>query len=110
MRPSKLRFPERTATTARSFSWTAAATSSGSGPEFPMQVVQPYPTSPKPSFSRYGVSAARSRYSVTTRDPGASDVFTQGLAARPASTAFFARSPAATITDGFEVFVHEVIA
>ncbi len=41
MRPSKLRLPDRTATTARSPASTAFATSSGSGPEFPMQVVHP---------------------------------------------------------------------
>ena len=41
MRPSKLRLPESTAVTARSFSLTAAEISSISGPELPMQVVQP---------------------------------------------------------------------
>ena len=35
---------------------------------------------------------------------------THGLRARPRSTAFFASSPAATMTDGFEVFVQLVIA
>ena len=39
-----------------------------------------------------------SRYSVTTWLPGASEVFTQGLAVRPFSTAFRATSPAATST------------
>ena len=52
MRPSKLRLPDSTATTLRSPSSTAEATSSISGPELPMHVVQPYPTSPNPSFSR----------------------------------------------------------
>src|SRR4030095_7377713 len=33
-----------------------------------------------------------------------------GLTERPCSTAFFASSPAASITPGFDVFVHEVIA
>ena len=47
---------------------------------------------------------------MTTFDPGASDVFTQLLVASPFSTAFFASSPAATSTDGFEVFVQLVIA
>jgi hypothetical protein len=47
---------------------------------------------------------------VTTFEPGARLDFTQGRRSRPRSTAFFARSPAATITDGFDVFVHEVIA
>ena len=41
MRPSKLRLPESTAVTARSLSLIAAETSSSSGPELPMQVVQP---------------------------------------------------------------------
>jgi hypothetical protein len=41
MRPSKLRLPLSTEQTARSCSLTAALISSGSGPELPMQVVQP---------------------------------------------------------------------
>ncbi len=41
IRPSKFRLPESTETTARSASLTAADTGSGSGPELPMQVVQP---------------------------------------------------------------------
>ncbi len=41
MRPSKLRLPESTETTARSSSPTTFEISSGSGPELPMQVVQP---------------------------------------------------------------------
>ena len=52
MRPSKLRLPESTAATARSLSCTAALISAGSGPEFPMHVVQPYPTRLNPSLSR----------------------------------------------------------
>ena len=47
---------------------------------------------------------------MTTREPGARLVFTQGFTVRPFSTAFFARSPAPSITLGFEVFVQEVIA
>ena len=47
---------------------------------------------------------------MTTFEPGASDVFTHGLAVSPRSTAFRASRPAATITDGFDVFVHDVIA
>src|SRR5438309_504097 len=58
--PSKYGLPDSTLTTARSYSLTAAEISSGSGPELPMQVVQPYPTRLKPSLSRYGVSPARS--------------------------------------------------
>jgi hypothetical protein len=47
---------------------------------------------------------------VTTREPGANEFFTFGLTVRPFSTAFFASNPAASMTLGFEVFVHEVIA
>ena len=41
MRPSKLRLPDSTAQTARSPPMTAADTAGMSGPELPMQVVQP---------------------------------------------------------------------
>ena len=41
MRPSKLRLPLSTAQTASSRLSTSAATSAGSGPLLPMQVVQP---------------------------------------------------------------------
>ena len=47
---------------------------------------------------------------MTTFEPGASDDFTHGLRVRPCSIAFFATRPAAIITDGFDVFVHDVIA
>ena len=47
---------------------------------------------------------------MTTCEPGASDVFTQGLRRRPSSFAFFASSPAATRTAGFDVLVQEVMA
>src|SRR5687768_12519993 len=86
------------------------AISSGRGPELPMQVVQPYPTTLKPSASSGGRSPASRRYSVTTREPGASEVFTCGGTVRPFSWAFFARSPAAMSTDGFEVLVQLVMA
>jgi hypothetical protein len=43
-------------------------------------------------------------------EPGASDVLTHGLDRSPRCTALRASSPAATITDGFDVFVQEVIA
>ena len=46
---------------------------------------------------------------MTTLEPGASEVFTHGLLARPASTALRASSAAATITDGLEVLVQEVM-
>src|SRR5690242_4262076 len=47
---------------------------------------------------------------MTTLEPGASVVFTQGLRDSPLSTAFLASSAAATITDGFDVLVQDVIA
>src|SRR5881409_349972 len=47
---------------------------------------------------------------MTTFEPGASDVFTHGLRCRPRSTALRASSPAPTITNGFEVLVHDVMA
>src|SRR3954451_22902204 len=47
---------------------------------------------------------------MTTLEPGASEVFTHGLRARPRSTAFLASSAAAIMTEGFEVLVQEVIA
>src|SRR5207237_2880976 len=71
MRASKLRLPESTAAHTRSFFTTASSIGWGSGPALPMQVVQPYAATLKPSFSRYGSSPVLVRYSVTTRDPGA---------------------------------------
>ena len=47
---------------------------------------------------------------MTTFEPGAMLVFTQGALFRPRSTAFLARSPAPTITEGFDVFVQLVMA
>ena len=47
---------------------------------------------------------------MTTFEPGARLAFTQCLVFNPFSTAFLASRPAATITDGFEVFVQLVIA
>src|SRR6185312_959228 len=110
MRPSKFRLPDSTLATTRSRASMASEIGCGSGPELPMQVVHPYPTVLKPSLSRWGVSPASARYSVTTFEPGASDVFTHGLLESPLSTAFLASSPAATITDGFEVLVQLVMA
>src|SRR5687767_8708265 len=110
MRPSKLRLPESTEQTTRSLSLIAFEISSGSGPEFPMQVVQPYPTRLNWSWFRYLSSPERSRYSVTTVEPGASEVLTHGWRLRPRSTAFLATRPAASMTEGFEVLVQLVIA
>ena len=47
---------------------------------------------------------------MTTFEPGASVVLTQGLRSRPASTAFLASSAAPIMTDGLEVLVQEVMA
>ena len=47
---------------------------------------------------------------MTTFEPGARVVLTQGLLLRPFSTAFLASSAAPIITYGLEVFVQEVIA
>ena len=51
-----------------------------------------------------------SRYSATTCEPGASEVFTHGLTLKPFASALRASSPAPIITFGFEVLVQEVIA
>ena len=56
------------------------------------------------------MSPARSRYSVTTRDPGARLVLTVESTERPRATAFRASSPAPTITVGLEVLVQLVMA
>src|ERR1700742_2665858 len=84
--------------------------SSGSGPELPMQVVQPKPTRLKPTLSRSSCSPELERYSATTWLPGASDVLTQGFAVRPLAAALRANSPAPISTLGLEVLVQEVIA
>src|SRR4028118_2078611 len=110
MRPSKFRLPERTAATTRSFSSTADEISSARGPELPMQVVPPYPTTPNPSFSSGSSRPEVWRYSVTTFEPGARLVFTCGWTMRPFSTAFLANRPAPIITEGLLVLVQDVIA
>src|SRR5436305_2082774 len=46
---------------------------------------------------------------MTTLDPGASVVFTQGLAASPRSTALRASNAAPSMTCGFDVFVQDVM-
>jgi hypothetical protein len=56
------------------------------------------------------VRPAAFRYSVTTWDPGARLVFTQGWTVSPRSTAFLARRPAPTMTEGLEVLVQDVMA
>src|SRR5215469_6397389 len=84
--------------------------SGASGPELPMQVVQPNATRLKPSLSRSACRPDLLRYSATTCEPGASEVLTQGLAVSPLATALRAKSPAPIMTLGFEVLVQEVMA
>src|SRR5947199_10165848 len=84
--------------------------SSGSGPELPMQVVQPKPTRLKPTLSRWSCRPELARYSATTWLPGASDVFTQGFAVRPLAAALRANNPAPIRTLGLAVLVQDVIA
>src|SRR5882757_9803650 len=110
MRASKLRLPDRTAAQTRSFFTITSLSSAVRSPELPMQVVQPYAATLNPSFSRYGNSPVRCRYSVTTREPGASEVLIWAGTDSPASTAFLAIRPAASRTLGLLVLVHEVIA
>src|SRR3954463_4053981 len=109
-RPSKLRLPERTAAATMPFSLIDFDISSGSGPELPMQVVQPKPTRLKPTLSSSVCRPELERYSATTWLPGASEVLTHGAAVRPLAAAFFASSPAPISTLGLEVLVQEVIA
>src|SRR6201981_3582445 len=90
--------------------WTDFELPSGSGPEWPMQVVQPNPIRLKPTLSRSSCSPELERYSATTWLPGASEVLTQGFAARPRAAALRASSPAPISTLGLEVLVQEVIA
>ncbi len=93
-----------------SFFVMASFNSGVRSPALPIHVVQPYAARVKPSLSRYDSRLVFVRYSVTIRDPGASDVLMCGATVKPASTAFFASKPAASNTLGFEVFVHDVIA
>ena len=60
-----------------------------------MQVVQPKPTRLKPTLSRSSCRPELERYSATTWLPGASEVFTHGLAFRPLAAALRANRPAA---------------
>src|SRR5262249_8003653 len=84
--------------------------SSGRGPELPRQVVQPKATRLKPMASRSFCRLAFARYSATTCEPGASDVLTHGFGLRPRAAALRASRPAAIITLGFDVLVHDVMA
>src|SRR5437588_11830368 len=84
--------------------------SSGSGPELPMQVVQPKPIRLKPTLSRSACRPELARYSATTWLPGASEVLTQGLAFNPLAAALRASRPAPISTLGLEELVQTEIA
>src|SRR4029078_1823914 len=75
-----------------------------------MHVVQPNPIKLKQSLSRSFCRPDLSRYSATTCEPGASEVFTHGWTGRPLARALRASRPAPIITLGFEVLVQDVIA
>ena len=74
-----------------------------------MQVVQPKPTTLKPSLSSDFCRPEAVRYSATTCEPGAREVFTQGLAVRPSAAALRASRPAAIITPGVMVREMEML-
>ena len=99
-----------TAAATRLPSPIAFTTASGSGPLLPMHVVQPYAATLNPSCSRNGSVPDSRRYSVTTLEPGARLVFTNGLTRKPRATAFLASKPAPSITLGLLVLVQEVMA
>src|SRR5699024_5157097 len=95
--------------TVKSCSVIACSISGRKGPEFPIHVVQPYPTRLKPSLSKYGINPASSRYRVKTLEPGANEVLTYAGSCKLFSTACFANNPDPNIACGVDVFVHDVI-
>ena len=62
--PSKLRLPESTEQATKSPSVIALLTGSGIGPEFPIQVVQPYPTVWKPKEFKDDYIEAAANYVI----------------------------------------------
>src|SRR4029434_6105300 len=91
MRPSKFRFPERTATPIKFASPIACEISGRKGPEFPMHVPQPKPTRLNPRASNAGCRPAASRYPATTWEPGDRDVLTHGFVRSPRAMALRAK-------------------
>lgn len=79
-------------------------------PDFPMEVIQPYPVSLNRSFSKHSITPDSRKYWVTTLDPGERDVLIYGATCRPSLTAFLAKIPAPSITLGFDVLVDETMA
>ena len=59
--PSKFLLPDRAEQTVKFLLFISSDTHSSNGPEFPIQVVQPYPTKLKPIWSRYFVRLALSK-------------------------------------------------
>src|SRR5580765_6585377 len=94
----------------RCYGATASPSLRNTGVPSARHVVHPYPTTLNPSASRSFIVPDWTRYSVTTFEPGAMLVFTNGFTVSPRSTAFRASRPAPIMTDGFDVFVHDVIA
>src|ERR1700684_751224 len=109
-RPSKFLLPDSTAAAMMPLSLIDFEISSGSGPELPMQVVQPKPIRLKPTLSSSSCNPELARYSATTWLPGAHEVLTQGLALHPLAAALRASSPPPIRTLGLEVLVQEVMA
>ena len=67
-------------------------------------------TNPVASTTETTTTTTSTDGTVTTFEPGARLVLTQGCDWRPRSTAFFATRPAAIITEGLDVLVQLVIA
>ena len=83
---------------------------SSNGPELPLQVVQPNPTTLKPSSSKYFCKPDFFKISAVTLLPGAKEVFILFFFLKPRLINFFAIKPAAITFFGFAVFVQLVIA
>src|SRR5660397_254332 len=79
-------------------------------PLIPLHVLHAKPTIPKPNCSSSPKRCAYFKYSSTTLEPGAREVFTHGFRFNPKALAFLARKAAATTFLGLLVLVHEVIA
>ena len=78
---------------------------SSNGPELPLQVVQPNPTTLKPSSSKYFCKPDFFKISAVTLLPGAKEVFILFFFLKPRLINFFAIKPAAITFFGFAVFV-----
>jgi hypothetical protein len=72
--------------------------------------MHPNPDKKNPNYSSDFNIPDYVKYFETTFDPGERDVLTTGETFNPLATAFLAKTAAANITFGFEVFVQLVIA